>query len=129
MLDIQFLVAGVALILSVIVDVMISDDFEKKNPKMEYYGHLKNIAKKLYIESRDNIKEDGRVEVIINVDEVNLPEKDLDVVKGIILINGHTYYEVSEIENNKLLKFLNQLDSDAQDLDKAMDMMNNSTLS
>ena len=106
----QFLVAGLALILSVIIDVMISDDFEKKNPKMKYYKHLKDIAKKLYIESKDNTKEDGRVEVIINIDEINLSEKDLDVVKGIILINGHVYYEVSKIQNDKLLKILNHLD-------------------
>lgn len=123
MFNVQFLVAGLALILSVIIDVMISDDFEKKNPKMKYYKHLKDIAKKLYIESKDNTKEDGRVEVIINIDEINLSEKDLDVVKGIILINGHVYYEVSKIQNDKLLKILNHLDSDAQDIDKSIELM------
>lgn len=123
MFNIHFLVAGLALILSVIVDVMISEDFEKNKRKTKYYKHLKDIAKNLYNESRENIKENGQVEVIINTDEINLSEKDLDVVKGIILINGHVYREVSEIQNDKLLKILNDLDSDAQDLDKSIELM------
>lgn len=61
-----------------------------------YAKALYNIS--LKAEGHNRIVGDGSVEVVINSNliqtELKLSPKDIDIIKGIIMANGHTYYEI-----------------------------------
>lgn len=48
--------------------------------------------------SRLRTRENGSVQVVINSNliqtELKLTAKEVDIIKGIIMVNGHTYYEI-----------------------------------
>lgn len=69
------------------------DDFYPDMDKLYDMPKLWGYACQCYDESKNNIV-DGRVEVIIDVEASGLNRYELNIVKGIILINGHLYYEV-----------------------------------
>ena len=68
-------------------------DFYPDMDKLYDMPKLWGFAEESYYESLDN-KIDGQVQVIIDVKASGLTKQELSIVKGIILINGHRYYEI-----------------------------------
>lgn len=63
------------------------------NIQYNEYNHIGKIAKQLMHDYKDNIQENDKAEVIIDIDIINLNRHDIEILEGIILASGHTYYE------------------------------------
>lgn len=65
------------------------------------FSRLGEIAGELY--EHGEIRDDGRIEVLIDLDLLGyLTRQEIEIIEGIILANGHTYYEVSNIEDEAM---------------------------
>lgn len=71
-------------------------------------------AKTLMDFYKDNIQENGRPEVMIDLDSIglNLNPDDIKILEGIILASGYDYYEVSASADSQLLANLTAIDAD-----------------
>ena len=68
------------------------------------YSTLGMIAKHLYMNDSETL-EDGRVEVTIDLDSerlINLSREEIEIIEGILMVNGHKFYEVSASANADL---------------------------
>lgn len=74
-------------------DMNVHTDFYPDMDTLYDMPKLWAFAEESYYESLDN-KIDGRVQVIIDVKASGLTKQELSIVEGIILINGHRYYEI-----------------------------------